>query len=704
MKRLLLLALCAPLVLGGGCDDYDDQPLKERIDGLEERIETLEQLCRQANTNIASLQALVETLQNNDYVQSVAPIVQDGKTIGYTLTFTKSGSITIYHGTDGATPVIGVKQWEGVYYWTLNGDWLTGPDGQKIKVEGDAGITPQMKIEGGHWWVSSDNGAHWTDMGVATGEAGDSFFSDVQDNDDAVVLILSDEDKTEIVIPKVQRLAIVLDAAECALMANAPVEVGYTLTGVDAAAAPTMEILSSGVVKAKIAATDAASGVITLVTDDPEGIDEYTKVLIFASDGIRTAMAAITFEEGVLRVAEAFEADAAGGQITVPVETNLAYEVAIEASAQSWLSQLSTRAVRTDNLVFRVEPNDGAERTGTIVLTAGETVRRICISQKGGNLVYEIELPADFSTGDVRKVLCNGRQVAEICNEYIRSGEYDERMIVAYPMVGGKADLTRGFLPASGGASLAWDTAANTCTVTAAGSDAPLQKFYLTSDGFTAEPPADSTPLATTSEADLLVDVRGAETQTYKTVKIGTQYWMAENLRAERYADGSTITVGTWTSSVSTGCCVYLFELPGDYKATYGALYNGYALLEQAGLAPAGWMIPDNDAWIKMYTYIGGKKNAVKLKSTETWNTRPGTNITGFNAYAGLSFGGNDFVDSTLDTWYWSNNPTTDFGRKAFFYVRMTDTSDNIVHTTTSDWANSIHTVEYGHYVRCIKK
>ena len=179
---------------------------------------------------------------------------------------------------------------------------------------------------------------------------------------------------------------------------------------------------------------------------------------------------------------------------------------------------------------------------------------------------------------------------------------------------------------------------------------------------------------------------------------------MAQNLRAERYTDGSTITVGTWTSSVSTGYCVYLYDSPGDYKATLGALYNGYALLDEGGLAPRGWTIPDNDAWTAMYTYIGGKTQAVKLKSTDTWTNRPGTNVTGFNAYAGQSFGGNDFVDSSIDTWFWSNTPTTDFGRKAFFYVRMTDTSANIVHTTNSSWSNTIHTVEYGHSIRCIRE
>ena len=102
------------------------------------------------NLDIASLQALVQVLQNNDTVQSVVPVVKDGKTIGYTITFTKSNAITIYNGEDGkdgadgkdgssTAPVIGVAQYEGVWYWTINGVWLTTPDGEKVRAEGRDG-------------------------------------------------------------------------------------------------------------------------------------------------------------------------------------------------------------------------------------------------------------------------------------------------------------------------------------------------------------------------------------------------------------------------------------------------------------------------------------------------------------------------------------------------------------------------------------
>ena len=145
MKRILFLTTMVVALFFGGCEKYDDSALNNRIDNLEERVRTLEELCRQMNTNISSLQTIVTALQNNDYVTGVAPVTKNGETIGYTIIFTKSQPITIYHGEngkdgqngtngvdgkDGSTPVIGVKMDDdGIYYWTLNGEWLTAGAG-----------------------------------------------------------------------------------------------------------------------------------------------------------------------------------------------------------------------------------------------------------------------------------------------------------------------------------------------------------------------------------------------------------------------------------------------------------------------------------------------------------------------------------------------------------------------------------------------
>ena len=169
MKKLFLSLFSAVALLAVSCSEpYDDSALSGRIDNLESRVAQLEEMCRQINTNIASLQTIVSALQNNDYITGVTPITENGETIGYTISFTKSQPITIYHGEDGAngtngtdgkdgedghTPQISVKKGaDGIYYWTLDGEWLLDADGNKIKAQGKDGtdgkdgITPQLKI------------------------------------------------------------------------------------------------------------------------------------------------------------------------------------------------------------------------------------------------------------------------------------------------------------------------------------------------------------------------------------------------------------------------------------------------------------------------------------------------------------------------------------------------------------------------------
>ncbi|MBR5573968.1 MAG: InlB B-repeat-containing protein [Paludibacteraceae bacterium] len=208
MKKLHLLLLSLTLCLFSAC--HND--IWDAIDGLDGRVTKLEELCKEMNTNITSLQTIVDVLQSNDFITSIVEIKKDGKVVGYTITFGKHAPITIYHGQDGkdgadgkdgqdgadgkdgSTPVIGVAQdTDGVYYWTLNGEWLLDDNGNKLPVsgkdgkdgangtdgkdgqdgaDGKDGITPLLKIENGYWYISYDNGATWTQLGKATGEDG----------------------------------------------------------------------------------------------------------------------------------------------------------------------------------------------------------------------------------------------------------------------------------------------------------------------------------------------------------------------------------------------------------------------------------------------------------------------------------------------------------------------------------------------------
>ena len=215
MKKLLAFAALFAVVALTSCK-YDDDDLWNSVHGLENRVAKLEELCKQMNTNISSLQTIVTALQNNVYVTGTTPLMQDGKEIGYTITFSKGNPITIYHGKDGqdgedgTTPTIGVKKdTDGVYYWTLNGEFIV-VDGGRIQAEGKDGTngtngtTPQFKIENDYWFVSYDNGTNWTQLGKATGEDGvgsDSMFSgvDYETSTDYVIFTLSNG--TQIKLP-----------------------------------------------------------------------------------------------------------------------------------------------------------------------------------------------------------------------------------------------------------------------------------------------------------------------------------------------------------------------------------------------------------------------------------------------------------------------------------------------------------------------
>ncbi len=399
MKKFFALFACATLLFACS-DEYDDSALRNDIDSLKDRVTKLENICKDINSDIASLNEVVAALRNGTTIESVTEIEN-----GYTIKFTNGESITIHNGEkgdtgapgadgengadgeDGNTPVIGVKQDNGVYYWTVDGEWLTDENGNKIKAEGQDGAAagdatvPQLKAEEGFWWISLDNGANWEKLcPVADAEpVNDCIFSDVIDGDDNVTFVLADG--SEIVIAKAAALKITFETASCGLMANTVAEVGYTVTG--ARGAIQIEVISSSEVKAKVADATAAEGLLQLVCKDVEAIDEYSKVLMFVADEARTAMAALTFEKGAIKVVEESVAVAADAtEAVVSIENNLTdYEIEIEEAAREWVSLAGTRAMRTDKVVFTLVPNTGAARSATIKFTAGDQTLTAVISQ-----------------------------------------------------------------------------------------------------------------------------------------------------------------------------------------------------------------------------------------------------------------------------------------------------------------------------------
>lgn len=203
MKKIQIVVCIAFSLLAISCGKYDDTAIKDRLDGFEDRLEKLEELCKETNTNMTSLQELLKAIQNNDVITGISAITKDGEVIGYTITFLNSDPITIYNGADGAAgsiPEIGVKQDEdGAYYWTIGGEWLLDENGDKVQA--DSGAAPRFKVEDGYWWVSYDDGKSWEQAGPASTEgSGESIFKDVDVSDDECI-VFTLADGTKIVVP-----------------------------------------------------------------------------------------------------------------------------------------------------------------------------------------------------------------------------------------------------------------------------------------------------------------------------------------------------------------------------------------------------------------------------------------------------------------------------------------------------------------------
>ncbi|TVQ92678.1 MAG: hypothetical protein EA393_03270 [Bacteroidetes bacterium] len=157
--------------------------------------------------------------------------------------------------------------------------------------------------------------------------------------------------------------------------------------------------------------------------------------------------------------------------------------------------------------------------------------------------------------------------------------------------------------------------------------------------------------------------MKDADGNTYKTVTIGTQTWMAENLRTTKYNDGSPIPNVTdrdeW-EYLSTGAyCNYDNSNDAAIIRTFGRLYNWHAL-NTGKIAPNGWRVPTDDDWDILIDYLGGPDIAggkLKEAGTKHWRT-PNTgadNETGFTALPGGQREGNgNFEVFGFDGYWWS--------------------------------------------------
>jgi len=247
----------------------------------------------------------------------------------------------------------------------------------------------------------------------------------------------------------------------------------------------------------------------------------------------------------------------------------------------------------------------------------------------------------------------------------------------------GNGDLTytiTGTPSASGIASFALNIGGKTCTLTRTVATAAPQGSY----------------------GPNITDVEG---NSYKTVYIGTQLWMAENLKTSKYSDGTTIPnitdVAQWQKNTTGAWCYY--DNNAANNAKYGKLYNWYAVSKKTNgnknLCPTGWHVPTDAEWTVLVNYLDGASVAgggMKEVGTTNWNS-PNIGATNSSLFTGLPGGSRDFVDgnyynfSYLGLWWCSSESDANNAEVRYLY-----SSDDNAHSYADSKKN-------GFSVRCLR-
>ncbi len=203
-------------------------------------------------------------------------------------------------------------------------------------------------------------------------------------------------------------------------------------------------------------------------------------------------------------------------------------------------------------------------------------------------------------------------------------------------------------------------------------------------------------------ETGSITDIDG---NTYKTVKIGDQWWMAENLKTTKYTDGTAIELieddALWSASVEP-CYSYFNNDPVAYGSVYGVLYNFYTVIG-GNLCPTGWRVPSDADWFALENFVDpsiddpeedgfrGTEAGKHLKSKTGWGD--GSDSFGFNALAGgyRQYEG-FFTELNTRTYFWTSTvASTNWS----WFRSLKNDSKQI--------SRSKYVKRMGCYVRCVK-
>lgn len=449
MRKIRLLFLSLSVAALAGCT-ADMDKFTERLDDLEARVAALETLCAQMNEDISSMRTVISALEDGLYITDVKNVGE-----GYRIEFSDGETITIRHGKDGEDgtpgadgqdgykPVIGVRMdTDGIYYWTLDGEWLLDDQDNKMRVTGENGkdgadgedgkdgedgedgadgapgepgapgedgadgkdgVTPVIGVaqdEDGiyYWtingeWLLDENGNKVQAQGRdgadgqdgkdgadgedgkdgadgqdgKDGEDGTSLFSDVDVGDEYVTFTLPDGSSFQ--IPLEKPLDIIFDVEdmdETVLDTYSELEIGYTVQSNSAEIS--VEVITEGDIDVVLTETDELSGVITINAESYESV-EGSKIIVLVGDERRVIMRSITFANPKLSISDinTVSVPAEGGTVNIYYMSNMEYRV-YDYYRPEWITVAETKAYTERTITLQIAPNDGDPRSAELLM------------------------------------------------------------------------------------------------------------------------------------------------------------------------------------------------------------------------------------------------------------------------------------------------------------------------------------------------
>jgi hypothetical protein len=382
MIRDWVLAGVLPVILSflPGCT----KPVQQELDQTQARLRALQELVDAVNGELTSLNQIVAELDDSHTLLPGSVVETED---GYELSFKDGRKISIHIGRDGqdgrSIVPVGVRlEEDGLYYWTVDGEWLLDADGRRMRagsVDGTDGYVPQTKVEDDFWWISMDGGATWEKLAGCGEMDGLGVFKDMDITALGKVL-LTLWDGTVMEIPsrfpfKMSFAGPVRDTVLIAAGETLPIPYEVLIEG-ETDQPLTVTSGTDGVYLSQIETGETPGKGVVKVRAPKDYADGY--ILLSASCGGYSALKMITFRPREIIPADARSTVRLGSgseSKTIPYKTN--FEYVVQTAEGSWLEIVPDP--ETETLTFTALPNTGGEvRTCEVTVRPKDNPDYVC--------------------------------------------------------------------------------------------------------------------------------------------------------------------------------------------------------------------------------------------------------------------------------------------------------------------------------------